>query len=372
MAYNPNDPNHRSIYQAGIQAGQQSAAADVQQLIRQLQADRERLEVTKNGLAASLRREMQQRLEAQERRMQDFHAVLSALKMNASGHDADVDPVVRIENIPGKRVPWSYLVNIDIGPEVTSVRQNSFQVDPGVPFVATRRMAIFTSEFQFEFTNDVTGNTGRLAGRSYGRQRPIHSACDFNDAMSPSIADGTAWFLDAGAAPPAAGTVLPGGSLQLPSNMSSFRTMQFDGRINIKAAGSGWPRSNISVPSAFWTEYCNSPFDLSALDFFERAELVTFLVQPTHVNNPPAGNVDGECIFPAAAAAAGGSFGYPFVDGQYDQHEGICTPNAVVQGDAQRDYEPTLSDPITRLPQGQLTIGFEGYRILQGTEPGGM
>ena len=93
------------------------------------------------------------------------------------------------------------------------------------------------------------------------------------------------------------------------------------------------------------------------------------LRQSTLVNNPLAGNVDGECVFPAAAGA--GFLGYPFIAGQYDAHEGICTPNGVVMGDSgsEIDWEPSTNDPISRLPDGILTIGWEGYRIVQPVAP---
>jgi hypothetical protein len=145
--------------------------------------------------------------------------------------------------------------------------------------------------------------------------------------------------------------------------------MEFDGRVTIINAGSSYPRQNISVPTSMWTPYVNAPFELGALDFFERGEVLSISVQPTHVNNPPAGNADGECVFPAAATA--GFLGYPFVAGQYDAHEGVCTPNGVVMGDGGEvnDWEPSSSDPVARLPDGVLTIGWEGYRIIQPIAP---
>ena len=94
------------------------------------------------------------------------------------------------------------------------------------------------------------------------------------------------------------------GGLELPSATSGFRTMEFDGRILVEDAGSGRPRQNISVPSSLWTTQINSPQDLGALDFFERGSVVTFKVQPNHVNNPPAGNVQGDAIFSGAVSPA--------------------------------------------------------------------
>jgi hypothetical protein len=135
--------------------------------------------------------------------------------------------------------------------------------------------------------------------------------------------------------------------------------MEFDGRIIVENAGSSYPRQNISVPSSFWTPQINAPQELGALDFFERGEVITFRVQPNHVNNPAAGNVDGNAIF--------GADGWPFLQGQYDRQEGICTPGAFTFDD---DTLVRLEvDPIQRLPDGILTIGFSGYRILQPVGP---
>lgn len=135
--------------------------------------------------------------------------------------------------------------------------------------------------------------------------------------------------------------------------------MEFDGRIEVINAGSSYPRQNISVPSSMWSPQINAPQELGALDFFERGEIITVKVQPTHVNNPPAGNADGLNIF--------GITGWPFLAGQYDPHEGIVTPSgfAFIDGSMIR----IGTDPITRLPDGILTIGWEGYRIIQPVGP---
>jgi hypothetical protein len=365
--FDPRDPRH-----AAWNHGQQTMAGDVQRALQHMESQREAIDAKHNRLAGGLRREIQRELDQQREAMQSLHSVAQALQMFVEGSAgaSDVDPVLRIENIPGRRIPFTLLVDIEIGPDTTSVRQNSVLISQEGPFVATRRMAIFQSAYEYEVTNEVTGDQARLAGRSFGRYRPIHSAGDVLDGRNQANNDGTAWFLDRAGQAPAAGTALPTGALTLPSNASSFRSMEFDGRVTVVDAGSSFPREQISVPTAFWTQELNGAFDLSALDFFERGSLITFAVQPTHVNNPPAGNVDGECIFPIAAAAAGGSFGYPFVEGQYDVHEGICTPNGIVQGSGgEGDYDPSLTDPVSRVPAGVLTLGYEGYRIVQGVAP---
>lgn len=365
--YDPRDPRHQAYAQ-----GQTTMASDVRAAMQHMDQQRAAIEAKHNRLAGGLRQDIRRELDNQREAMQNLHSVAKALQMFVEGSAgaSDVDPVLRIENIPGRRIPFTMLVDIEIGPDTTSVRQNSVLVSQEGPFIATRRMAIFQSAYEYQVTNEVTGDAARLAGRSYGRYRPIHSASDYLDGRNQASSDGTAWFLDRAGVPPAAGVALPTGALTLPSNTSSFRTMEFDGRVTVVDAGSSLPREQISVPTAFWTQELNGAFDLSALDFFERGSLITFAVQPTHVNNPPAGNVDGECIFPIAAAANGGNFGFPFVDGQYDVQEGICTPNGVVQGDGgEGDYDPALTDPVSRVPAGVLTLGYEGYRIYQGVAP---
>jgi len=87
---------------------------------------------------------------------------------------------------------------------------------------------------------------------------------------------------------------------------------------------------------------------LGTLDFYARANVIEFRVEPQHVNNPSAGNIQG--------IGAGGVF--PFSDAQFDNHEGINDPEnlAVIDGDP---------DPVTRLPAGTLIIGMHGERIIQ-------
>lgn len=370
---NLNDPTQRAIYEAGMRAARQQLGQNydfgLQQAVAALRDENQR---EMNRLAGGLRRQLKDEIDKADRRLSDLSKIAEAMRVartGLGGPDGEQNPgVVRLEKIPGRRIPYTLLVDIPIGADTTSVRQQSVTVSQDGPFVAVKRMAIFTSAFELQATNEITGNTVRLAGRSYGRQRPIHSAADFNDSQHAARSDSVAWFLAACVGPPPAGTPLPTATLAQPSNMSSFRTMEFDGRVTIINEGSGWPRQNISVPTSMWSGYVNSAFDLAALDLFERGEVLTISVQPTHVNNPAAGNVDGECIFPAAAAA--GFLGFPFVSGQFDAHEGICTPNGVLAGGASAiDWEPSGTDPIARLPDGILTIGWEGYRIVQSMAP---
>lgn len=259
------------------------------------------------------------------------------------------------------------VVDIPIAADTTSTREGSVTISQEGPFVAVRRMATFQSALEYQVTDGSV--VSRFTGRSYGRYRPIHSVCDYNDSQHNATANASQWWLAAFTSPGAAATVpLPGAALGLPSNFSSFRTMEFDGRISVINAGSSYPRQNISIPSAFWAQECNSPVTLGALDFFERGEVLTVRVQPNHVNNPPAGNIDGDAVFPRRTAPAAGTGGWPFVEGQYDAHEGIATADPATLGQAApSELLPALlaTDSVSRLPAGILTIAWEGYRIIQ-------
>jgi hypothetical protein len=123
--------------------------------------------------------------------------------------------------------------------------------------------------------------------------------------------------------------------------------MEGDMRILFQNAGSSFPRSNLTVPSSFWTKSINDMVELGALDVFERGEVLSFSVQPLHANNPSFGNIQNL-----------DANGFPFIDGGYDAVEGI--------NDASQSNNKV--DPIVRLPNAILTIGFHGYRIIQ--QPG--
>lgn len=288
------------------------------------------VQANNQGELAQVRQE-QQRLRNE---LNQFASTLSRLEARASG---DPDQVRYIEQIPGRRVPFDFMVQIPIGPNITSEQQQANTVSQDGPFVAVARFAIFQSAYQFS-VDDGSGTISSFQGRSYGRFRPIHSAWDINDAQRGYQ--------------PVVGAVFPGAGNAIyasPDNHSNFRTMEFDGVINFQNQGSAYQRQNTDTPSAFYTSEINSAFSLGALDFFERGEVLQWKVTPLHVNNPPAGNVSGY--------SAGGF--YPFLDSQYDVHEGILDPEVAEQE----------TDLVTRLPEGILTIGFHGYRIIQPPGP---
>lgn len=271
-----------------------------------------------------------QRLAAQQQSLSQLANAVGKVQVYG-GENPDIQ---RIENIPGRRVPFDYLVDIPIGPNVTGVQQNTITISQEGPFVAVARFATFLSQYQFERTDQVGART-TFSGRSFGRYRPIHSAWDLNDGQVIN---------EVSQVVPFPGTSAP--HVASPSNASSFRSMQGDYRIKFENAGSSYPRSNIEVPSPFWTKNINEAFNLGALDFFERGEVLTFKVLPTHANNASFGNVFG---FGAPNPL------FPFPESQWDTVEGISDPNV----------DGVTADPITRAPQGVLTIGFHGYRIIQ-------
>lgn len=240
-----------------------------------------------------------------------------------------------VENIPGRRVPFDQLVSIPIGANLTSETQGSITINQDGPFIAVARFATFLSQMSFQFTDPETGTPTIFNGRSYGRFRPVHSAWDLYDGVPRSE------VVQAVAAP---GTGAP--HIISPSNASSWRSMQPDFSIRLENEGTAYPRSNLYVPSPFWTKQINSPFNLGALDVFERGEVITFRVQPQHPNNPAYGDIQS---FTGAGSV------WPFLDSQFDAVEGIND----------QALDGVTTDPVTRLPVGFLIIGLHGYKIIQ-------
>lgn len=368
-------------YEQGRNQGRQESAGTADALGLQRLATDLRAEFNQqmNRQAGHFRRELSAKDAHVDQKLSELAAIAKAVSVSSIGVGSGavsqrdegniVRPgTIRIEDIPGRRVPYTQVVDIAIGNNVTSVEEGSFTVSQEGPFVAVRRAAIFQSAYQFQVTDPDTGLVSTFAGRSYGRYRPPHSAWDLLDAQHNARADTASWFLTAVANPsmPVA-SVMPSAVLGMPSSMASFRTMEFDGRIEIEDAGSNYRRSNVSVPSAFWTSAINAPWDLGCLDFFERGTGIVAKAQPLHVNNPAAGNVDSATVFPETADAG---TGWPFADGQFDAHEGIATPAAATLGDDNPLLVNVLaSDVISRLPDGILTLIWEGYRILQPIGP---
>lgn len=248
------------------------------------------------------------------------------------------DPHIQyVENIPGRRIPFDLLVEIPIGQQITSVQQGSLTISQEGPFVAVARYAYLLSAAAFRVRDpENQGTVATFSGRSFGRWRPIHSVWDLNDGQPHTQVTQLVAFPGTGAP-----------HVVSPSNSSPFRSMQQDFRIAFQNAGSSFPRQNVPVPSPAYVKGQNDPFELGALDVFERGEVLTWQVLPLHPNNPAFGNIFG---FGAPNPA------YPFVDSGFDDVEGISDPNDPAAGDL---------DPVTRVFDAVLVIGFHGYRIVQ-------
>ncbi len=242
-----------------------------------------------------------------------------------------------VENIPGRRIPFDLLCTIPIGANTTSVQQQTIIVSQEGPFVAVSRYATFLSQYELQRIDPTTGARAQFFGRSYGRFRPIHSAWDVMDGMPRQQVTQSV---------PYPGTGAP--HILSPSNGSPFRSMEADFNVQFLNAGSSFPRSNEPVPSTFWTDQINSAFELGTLDVFERGEQLQFNVQPLHVNNPSYGNIQ--------SISQGSNLNFPFLASGWDYIEGINDQQLADAG---------TTDPITRLANGILRIGFHGFRIVQ-------
>ena len=289
---------------------------------------------------------IRQELQRQARDLQNVADAMSRISANGNRTGRPEQGLVNtldgrvtyIESIPGRRIPFDTLVTIPIGANISTEQQQTTTISQDGPFVAEARYATFESALQFQFRDPETAALATFQGRSFGRFRPIHSAWDLHDAGVPFNVIAPIAFPGSGACVYAS-----------PSNHSTFRTMEFDGFVEFLNAGSAYHRSNQVVPTTFWTSQINAAFQLGALDFFERGETLQWKVTPSHINNPSAGNVSG--------IGAGGVF--PFLDSQYDVHEGVCDPQ----------LPNVTTDPVTRLPDGFIIIGFHGYRIIQPPGP---
>lgn len=264
----------------------------------------------------------------------DLKRVVSRVELTGRGGDPNIQ---RIENIPGRRIPFDYTVDIAIPAGSTAVRQGTISIDQSGPFVAVARYATFCSLYQFGYTPPGSDTRALFNGRSYGRYRPVHSLFDGNDGQPVTAVTYAQAFPGTGAP-----------HIVSPANESSFRSMEMDFRIKLVEGGSAFPRSFVEVPSSMWVKASGDAFPLAALDFFERGETITFSIVPMHQPNPAFGNISG---------FATGFTDFPFIDSQWDAIEGI--------NDQAQDNDDNGVDPIERLPNGILTIGFHGYRIYQ-------
>lgn len=325
----------------------------LQQLREEIASLRRETQTALNNHAGGVRRMVDERMQslgAAEMKLAELQRAVGMVSGTRSGQGQNPH-LVQINSIPGKRIPYTLLIDIPIGANTSSMREQSVTISMEGPFVAHRRMAIFQSALEYQVTQRG-GAPLRYCGRTFGRYRPIHSAWDIMDAGPRSFMT-TANPVPTGAL---------AASLDLPNAGSSGRSMSFDGRISVINAGNGYPRQNIPVPSSMWTTQINSPMDLASLDFFDRGEIITVQVTPNHINNPGFGNVSAAVMGTTIADAAG----WPFLDGQFDAHEGIAELAAAFDatGQGAGDLVNLASTSVVRVPDGVLTIGWEGYRIV--------
>ena len=148
-----------------------------------------------NANAGGLRRILGDKLAETNKRLADLATIADALKVERgssaiSGFGANDAPprlaeqgswkvghgVVRIEDIPGRRIPYVMSMDLYIGAGATSDIEQSVTISQEGPFIAVRRMATFRSAYSFSYSNPSSGAVSRFSGRSNGRFRPIHSA----------------------------------------------------------------------------------------------------------------------------------------------------------------------------------------------------
>jgi len=255
-------------------------------------------------------------------------AVRDSMAINVPGSRADMKYV---DSIPGKRVAFDHVASIPVAADSPGPYSQSIYVTPDGYFVATHRYATFLSEFTFQVTTEGR-ETAQFQGRSNGRYRPVHSSCDLLDAQG-------GWSRPIGAASPGTGIW----QVESQTNRSGFRTMQFDGLLEIIVRDSDYRRQSNPVPTSLWAPGFSGIQELPVPDVFRPGTTIEINLQANHTNNPQAGNIQGVV----------GSL--PYLDGQFDGHEGIGYAAAV---------QAEVSDAVTRRPDGIFVCGFLGYRIL--------
>jgi hypothetical protein len=301
-----------------------------------------------------------------------------------------------LDSIHGRFIPYDQFVEIPIENGVNTSVQGVLKISMEGPFVAARRYAVFLSRVKYEVTL-ANGTKLVFKGRTNGRFRGVGSNTDVSDAVhayeqiaqyQPSylgaVYDGTniiAVENPAGVNPDSTDPTnmlpnFPGTGRPLlvsPLSMSSGRSMTFDGTIAIEPQGAQYNRQNIPVPSSLWTDGFNGPVDLSCYDVMEPGEEVLVRVNPLHINNPAYGNINGLAALNAdytydntTGVAANNPLpvgSWPFLEGQFDGHEGIN--DETILGDSGVEV-----DRVVRSFDGTLIIGYMGFRIVQA--PGGV
>ena len=299
---------------------------------------------------------------------------------------------VSLDSIQGRFVPFDLFTEILVPDNTAATVEGVLKVSMEGPFVATHRYAAFLSDVRYQ-VNFANGSSATFKGRTNGRFRGISSNTDLVDAIrafeqinqyQPSHVGAV---LDGGGAVVAVGNPVgvnenstgtsttnilpnfPGSGRPLvvsPLSMSGGRSMQFDGTIAVQPQGAQFNRQNIPVPSSMW-DGNNKMSKLSCYDVLEPGEEVIVKVSPTHVNNPPFGNISdlialnyAGWAFAATGIAANNPMpvgSWPFLAGQFDGHEGI--------NDQSFDGDTSVTvDRVIRSFDARLIIGFKGFRII--------
>ena len=282
----------------------------------------------------------QQDSAAQAEEVAKLKGVIEGMKITGSAGVAGRPDMLTIENIPGRRIPFDVTVQISVPANLSGTVTGTYTLSMDGPFVAVARYATFISTYTFQVSDGQ--NITRYVGRSWGRQRPISSVTDIMDGMTGWNEAGI-YNLQAVEGCDEEEVSPNPVVLARPTNRSPFRTMGFDGYVSLK--NSVYPRQNQQVPTSLWAPGFTQNQQLPVLDYFEKGEIIEFEIEPLHVNNPAAGNIQ----------AFLGSM--PYLAGQYDGHEGI--------GYTSWACDPGTADVITRRPDGILVVGLLGFRILQ-------
>lgn len=316
-------------------------------------------------------------------------------KLNGPGAKSfGSNSILTIDDIAGRCYPFEATCDIAINSSTTDTQPGNIAINMDGPFVAVGRYAVFRSNYTFSVSGEST-----YLGRSNGRFRSISSASDYVDALRAfeqlnqyqpawvgavvdsednvipvsnpmgihqSTNGGTFGTTDiTNALPNFPGTGRP--YVASPSNGSPYRTMGFDGLIAYDTGGSNFRRTSNTqgIPSEFW----DSVKEMGCYDVFEPNDVVQFRVTPTHPMNPQYGNIQGLGVInpdytfdPVNGQGTNDPFpvgSWPWIGSQYDGHEGIN--GETLSGD---DSDAAV-DRVTRLPDGVLTIGFWGYKIVQ-------
>lgn len=356
-----------------------------------------------NGMSAALRK-----MQEEHARFSGIEDVLKGLNVSKMGGDGGgggrangpmsmnrrTNSLISIDEIPGRCYPYEATCDIAIDSNSTSQQQATISINMDGPFVAVGRYAVFRSNYTFM----VEGADATYLGRSNGRFRPISSAQDTADALRAFDQVNQYQQPYVGAVITAGGTIYPVANpagihpttgaqtgttdqtnmlpnfpgtgrplVASPFNQSPYRTMSFDGLIAYETLGSQFRRqwNQQGIPSHFW----DTVKEMGCFDVFEPNDVVQIRATPLHPMNPEYGNIQGLGAINADYgydSATGGGVNDPFpvgnwpwISSQYDGHEGIN--GETLAG----DNSASATDRITRLPNGVLTIGFWGYKIVQ-------